>query len=60
MADKQNFNCKGAVKRAYLGMRRKHGSEHAAFETATRLLRFHHPELTIAEAIQQTAYILEQ
>ena len=60
MADKQIFNCKGAVKRAYLGMRQNHGSEHAAFETATRLLRFHHPELTIAEAIQQTAYILEQ
>jgi hypothetical protein len=60
MADKQNFNCKGAVKRAYLGMRQNHGSEHAAFETATGLLRFHHPELTIAEAIQQTADILEQ
>ena len=60
MANKQNFNCKGAVKRAYLGMRQKHGSEHAAFETATRLLRLHHPELTIAEAIQQTADILEQ
>ena len=60
MANKQNFNCKGAVKRAYLGMRQNHGSEHTAFETATRLLRFHHPELTIAEAIQQTADILEQ
>ena len=60
MADKQIFNCKGAVKRAYLGMEQSNGNEQAAFETATRLLRFHHPELTIAEAIQQTADILEQ
>ena len=60
MADKKDFNCDGAVKRAYLGMRQSNGSEHAAFETATTLLRFHHPELTITEAIQQTADILEQ
>ena len=50
MANKQNFNSEGAVKKAYLGMRQSNRSEHAAFETATRLLRFHHPELTIAEA----------
>ena len=60
MADKQNFNFKVAVKRAYLGMRQSNNSEHVAFDTATRLLRFHHPELTNAEAIQQTADILEQ
>ena len=57
---KSKFECENAVRRAYLDMRKSSGTEHTAFETATRLLRFHHPELTIAEAMQQTADMLDQ
>ena len=46
-----------AVKRAYLTMKEKI-PENAAFESAVRVARFHHPMLSKSESVDLTANIL--
>ena len=54
-----NCVCREAVSTAYRELRQRNVSEVSAFETATRLLRIHHPELGRRAAREQTAAILE-
>ena len=48
-----------AVKKAYYGMKDK-GPEYAAFETAVRVVRFHHPVLTRSQSVELAANIVNR
>lgn len=51
--------CQNAVATAYRELRQRNVSETSAFETATRLLRIHHPEFGLRAARERTAAILD-
>lgn len=42
--------CEVAVRRVYREMRKRNASDRDAFDIATQVYRFHHPEVPLAEA----------
>lgn len=56
----EGCECYAAVTRVYRELRERRLSDAEAFETATRVYLYHHPEVPVGEAPHQVARWIEE